>query len=180
MTCIVGVAHEGVTYIGGDSCASVDGDLLLISNGKVFELEAFKIGMAGERRASEIVRYSFAAPSLKEVNDADLDRLMATEFADSLRVVFKAKGALSVSDEVENFSSTMIVGVRSRIYFVSANFSVTPVLDGHWSTGSGSDFALGSLHSTKEQPPRERIMSALSAAAHYADGVRPPFHIIPE
>jgi hypothetical protein len=183
MTCIVGIADKGEVFIGADSCASVDDDLFLIENGKVFEKGPFRFGCAGERRASEIVRYSFKMAELpccegKPTNE-DLDCYMASKFADTLRLLFKDKGALCVREAVETFSATMLVGIHGRLYFVSGNFSVTPVLDGVWACGSGQDFALGSLRSTREYPIRRRIEMALEAAANYSDGVRPPFHILP-
>lgn len=182
MTCIIGLSAGGVAYVGGDSCGTVSDNLCSISGGKVFQVGAFTIGVAGARRAGEVFRYRCALERLTPPveNDDALDRFMSVEFGDALREGFKAAGALLKTDENgETFNGSAIVGVGGRIYFIAGNFSANRTLYNFWATGAGESFALGSLHSTGEKAPRARIEAALEAAAELADGVRPPFTILP-
>jgi ATP-dependent protease HslVU (ClpYQ) peptidase subunit len=183
MTCIVGLAtSEGEAFVGGDSCGTVDDYTCILADGKVFARGEYLIGCAGSRRAAEIVRHRGTLPDIPADADADqLDRLMAVEFSDALRKAFDESGALTRSDDKgECFDGTAIVAVRGRLYFVAGNFSVTPISDGKWATGSGATFAIGSLDSTEGDDPRGRVLTALQIAAERAEGVRPPFHVLPE
>lgn len=182
MTCIVGLATpDGKVFVGGDSCGTVGESLCMIGGGKVFEVGEFLMGVAGTRRPAEIFQYRLevTAPPVGPVSE--LDRFMATDFADAMRRAITDAGALTKdSEKGECFDATAIVAVRGRIYFAAGDFSITPVADGLWAAGSGAAYALGSLRSTEERPARERIQLALEMAVYYADGVRPPFHILPE
>lgn len=182
MTCIVGLATaDGRAFIGGDSCASVDDNLFMIANGKVFQKGEFIFGCAGTRRASEIIRFSFEPPPLATAAGESAEAAyMASVFADALRKLFAERGAV-LKDESngDSFGGSGIIALRGRIYFLSGNFSVTPVADGIWATGCGRNVALGSLRSTAGKTPHERIKTALECAVYYSDGVRPPFNILP-
>lgn len=189
MTCIVGLATaDGRAYVGGDSCATITGTNCVVADGKVFERGAFLIGSAGGRRAMDILRYRGELPEVPEMARVEeLDRLLAVEFSDAVRKAFcEAGGILKDEEKGECFNGSAVVAVQgsparpSRIYFLDGNFSVAPVASGRWATGSGCDFALGSLASTAGKTARERIEAALKAAAEYAEGVRPPFRILPE
>jgi ATP-dependent protease HslVU (ClpYQ) peptidase subunit len=153
----------------------------LIADGKVFRVGEFIIGVAGTRRPAEVLQYRLevVAPPVG-ASVEDLDRFMATTFADAMREAMKNAGALTKDEEKgECFDATAIVALRGRVYFVAGDYSVTPIADGIWATGSGAAYALGSLRSTSGKPPHERIQTALEIAAYYAEGVRPPFHTIP-
>jgi ATP-dependent protease HslVU (ClpYQ) peptidase subunit len=182
MTCIIGLSVDGEAFIAADSCGTVDDNLCLVGDSKIFNVGEYLIGIAGTRRPAEVIRYRLSAPAIPtDATPADLDRILATDFADALRAALRDAGALSKdADKGDIFDASGIVVVRGRVYFLAGNFSVTPVRDGIWSTGSGSAYALGSLRSTTGKASRERIETALEVAVYYSDGVRPPFHILPE
>ncbi len=49
--------------------------------------------------------------------------------------------------------------------------------DSFMAIGSGAQIALGSLYSTIELPPQERVLKALEAAEHLCVSVRRPFDV---
>jgi hypothetical protein len=50
--------------------------------------------------------------------------------------------------------------------------------DGFAAVGCGYLTALGALHATAALPPLDRARTALEAAAHVNEGVRPPFTMV--
>ncbi len=64
MTCIVGLVHEGVVYMGGDSAATSSAYLnqTILATEKVFRNGEFLIGAAGSERASLLLRHSLSPP----------------------------------------------------------------------------------------------------------------------
>ena len=59
MTCIVGLVHNGIVYIGGDSAAiTIDGVQFLRSDPKVFIKEDFLIGFTSSYRMGQLIRFN--------------------------------------------------------------------------------------------------------------------------
>jgi hypothetical protein len=73
----------------------------------------------------------------------------------------------------------ILIGIRGRLFELSpVDWSVAEVLE--TAIGSGGDFALGSLHTTKEFPatPEFRIEYALNAAIAYSPNCQGPIDIL--
>jgi ATP-dependent protease HslVU (ClpYQ) peptidase subunit len=105
---------------------------------------------------------------------------MRTKFIDSVKVAFKdgGFGAIGQSSE-EDTGGVFIVGLEGRIFTIDEDFHVGENVVNYMSEGSGSMFALGALHATKNQKnPRLRIKAALEAASEFSMSVAPPFTYI--
>lgn len=166
MTCIVGIAHSGRVFMGGDS-AAVDGtDINVRAHAKVFRNGEFVIGYTTSFRMGNLLQYSFAPPRWHP--DDDLHKFMVTDFVDAARACFEAGNYTA--------GGTFLVGFKGRLFTIESDWQVAETLDGHMAIGCGEKYALGNLYDSRGTP-RARIIRALNAAAHCNAGVRAPFHI---
>jgi ATP-dependent protease HslVU (ClpYQ) peptidase subunit len=172
VTCIVGVQHEGRVYIGGDSAGVAGRTLTPRSDPKVFTNGQYLMGFALSFRMGQLLRYAFKAPEPK----GNLDRFMATTFADAVRDCFERGGFLQ-SDRGREEGGLFLIGVHGQLYSFEADHQFCRTHDDYLAIGCGDDVALGSLHSTRGQAPRTRIKKALEAAAYHNTGVCGPFVI---
>lgn len=176
MTCIVGIAQDGVVTIGGDSAGVGGYSLSIRADSKVFRTGNYIMGFTTSFRMGQLLRYGAlpVAPTAEE--QWDLDRFMATTFIDGVREILGAGGWLKNNSGVEE-GGTFLVGVRGMLYEVESDFQVGRTVDGYGSVGCGYDLALGALHATASAgiPPRERLETALRAAEHHSAGVSGPF-----
>ena len=62
MTCIVGLVHEGVVYIGGDSAGVAGLSLTVRADEKVFRNSDFLMGFTTSFRMGQLLRYSLKPP----------------------------------------------------------------------------------------------------------------------
>jgi hypothetical protein len=175
MTCIAGLVDNGVVYIGGDS-AGIGGSLLSVrADQKVFQNGEFIFGFTTSFRMGQLLRYSLNPP--KNYENIDINKFMVTKFIESVRKCLKDGGYAYKDNEVES-GGTFLVGYKGRLFKIDSDYQVGEALIGFDACGCGEDIALGSLYSTQEQPPKERILKALEAAERFNAGVRRPFNIV--
>ena len=177
MTCIVGLAQDNTVWIGGDSAVTYGEGVVRHPEGKVFALGGFLLGCAGHLRGAEIVRHAFVPPP---ITGPDLDTYMHTAFVGALRRLFREHGFLSYNQGQERTETTLLVGVRGRLYGVSSNFNVYADTHPWLALGDGAPYALGALYATARLLlyPEARLRLALEAAACYSKTVRPPFTVL--
>lgn len=180
MTCIVGIVHEGVVYMGGDSAAADPTSLALriLTDPKVFVNDALVIGCCSSLRILQLMQHSLDIPDKPERKD-DLAYLI-TDVMDAVRAMHKDKGSGKKENELETHDSHFLIGYNGCIYYVEDDFQVYRTPDSFAAIGCGADLALGALYATRNSlmGPKERIYLALEAAAAYSAGVRAPFHIL--
>ena len=179
MTCIVGIEHEGVVYMGGDS-AGVEEESLFIQtyvDEKVFVNGDMIMGFTHSFRMGQLLRYALEIPDSPSRKD-DMHYLV-TDFIDAIRNLYRDKGFLQKENEAD-VGGSFLVGYNGKLYSVEEDFHVARVHDGMSAIGCGSSYALGSLYESKGNitSPKDRIKRALETATHFSAGVRPPFHII--
>jgi 20S proteasome alpha/beta subunit len=175
MTCIVGLRDNGIVYIGADS-AGIDVSSLEIRprlDKKVFKSDDFVIGFSGSFRGGQILKYNVLYPEIKKhaFSVEEVEKYFVSEFVESVRDAFIAHGFPTDDD-----SCPFIVGYNGWLVHIESDYQVG-IYEDFTATGSGSAYALGSLHSTVGMDPEYRITLALGAAAEYNAGVRGPFYI---
>lgn len=176
MTCIIGLVHNGRTYLGGDSAASNSYSIITGAEPKVFTLGEFMIGMSGDPRASQLVRYNFTPPD----HDPRCEdgKFICTAFVDALRKCLQAGGyAKNISGE-ETQDSFLLLGYRGKLYTIETNYQVIEEAADFTAIGSGAMVARGAMFAGAKLKPRDRITTALEAAALYVPSVRGPFTVI--
>jgi len=176
MTAIVGVVHDGVVHIGGDSAGVGEWTITIRADAKVFVNGPYVMGFTGSFRMGQLLRYALEPP----IPSGDLDAFMTTTFIDAVRECLRTGGWMSKENERED-GGTFLVGVSGRLFRIGSDFQVGESADGYDAVGSGEELALGALHATarSRMSPRKRIEVALSAAEHFSGAVCRPFAYVP-
>lgn len=184
MTCIVGIEHEGEVHIGGDSAGVGGLSITARADTKVFDRQQFLFGFTTSFRMGQLIRYKLALPAGQRLPHRgprgechELDEYMATTFIEALRACLSDGGWLSKKEDRES-GGTFLVGVRGTLYAVYDDFQISRSRDGYAAVGCGDELALGSLHTSVGLKPRERVLAALTAAAHHSAGVCEPFVVL--
>lgn len=178
MTCIVGVVHQGVVSLGGDSAGTAGWERTLRRDPKVFHVGEFVIGFTTSFRMGQLLQYSFTPPPIDAAKD--LHAYMVTEFVEAARAVFK-EGGFSKSKNEEESAGVFLVGVRGRLFKIDNDYQVGESLDGYDACGCGEGYALGVMHVTRGSvgcSTVERLRAALEASAHHNAGVAGPFNFV--
>ncbi|GIG89802.1 Ntn hydrolase family protein [Plantactinospora endophytica] len=172
MTAIVGLVHDGVVYIGGDSAGVSGYSMTVRADAKVFRIGPYVFGFTTSFRMGQLIRYALVAPTPA----GNLDRFMATTFVNAVRECLK-EGGWAKRDNDREEGGTFLVGVRGRLFTVEDDYQVGASADGYAAVGCGSEIALGALFATARtsMPPKQRVTIALEAAERFSAGVRGPF-----
>lgn len=176
MTCIVGIADGKNVWIGGDS-AAVDNRyaLRIKADQKVFHNGDFIFGFTSSFRMGQLIRFSFNPPVHQ--SGIDICQYIITDFIDALRECLKDGGYAQKHSEQEK-AGTFLIGYRGRLFLIDDDYQVAESATMYNACGCGDHIALGAMYSTADQPPEERIITALKAAEQFSAGVRAPFHIV--
>ena len=169
MTCIVGIAKEGIVYIGGDRGASDNYTILPLTRPKVKKCGEYLIGYSGSMGIGELAHYIDLPPIGKNI-----EKTLRTSFVKSLKNAIEEYGNAS---HLEDNSTDWLVGVQGRLFEISSeDWSVAEFAQS--SIGSGNNIALGSLHTTRSWKDQEkRIKYALQAAVEISPSCSEPIDI---
>lgn len=163
MTVIASIVADGTIWMASDQQSS--GHVKLIHESlKVFRNGEFLIGVAGIVRIANLLRHSFEPP--KRHPDTDIEKFMATDFVNAMRLCLQSGGQLENTKGVESAWHSIVIGYQGRIFIVDCDFAVVTSNVPWMATGSGSEVALGSLWatSTLEWTPERRLENAVQAA----------------
>jgi hypothetical protein len=176
VTCIVGVAHEGTVWIGGDSAGVAGYDLTVRSDVKVFRVGPYVLGFTDSFRMGQLLHYTLDAPTPPE---RDLERFMSTRFINAVRDCL-TDGGFATNNAGQEAGGSFLVGARGRLFEVCSDYQVGEAREGYNALGCGANIALGALHLSGRQQmaPRNRVRLALEAAERHSAGVRGPFTIV--
>lgn len=175
MTCIVGIAHAGKVYLGGDSAGVGGWESVERADKKVFVNGEFAMGFTSSFRMGQILQYAFTPA--KRHPEQEVMAYMVTAFIDGVRNALKAGGYASSNNNAE-VGGTFLVGYAGRLFRIDSDYQVGESLDGYDAIGCGESHAKGALFAVADAPVHERIRLALSAAAHHSAGVRAPFNTV--
>jgi hypothetical protein len=183
MTCIVAIAQNGVVYMGSDSAASDEktGWILTRKEPKCFRVGQYGIAFTDSFRMGQILQHAWTPPKYNPTKtNAGLTKFMQTKFVDSVKEAFRGQGFGVVSNPgQEDEGGIFIVGIEGRIFVMEDDFHIAENTINYMAEGSGGAFALGSLHTTKNQKnPKIRMKLALEASAEFTMSVKPPFTYI--
>jgi hypothetical protein len=184
MTCIVAIAQNGSVFMASDHAASDEKSGIIFSRKepKVFKVGQYGVAFTDSFRMGQILQYNWTPPKYTPTKtNSGLDKFMRTKFIDSVKVAFKDNGYGNFNNSAEDGDTggIFIVGVEGRIYTIDEDFHVGEHVLPYMAEGSGCMFALGSLHTTKNQKnPKIRLKLALEAASTFSMSVAPPFTYI--
>ena len=178
MTCIIGLKQDGKLVVGADSRVTQGSHIVNTEVNKLVEKDETIIGICGYLRFADIIRSQFTVPPKPE-GKSDPD-FLSTEFANSLRTCLENIKMVEMVDGMSRIpDSAMIIIYKNNIYSMGSDYSV--ICHGDFAAeGSGTDYALGSLHATAglSLAPVKRVTMALDAACKFNAWCAPPYHII--
>lgn len=167
--------------MGADSAATGGTDVKIRRDPKVFIVKNhFLIGFTDSFRMGQLLRFSFKpAAQKKSQNDHEY---MCTDFINGVRDCFADGGYMGKDKEdgEREEGGSFLVGYQGVIYEIEEDFQVGINQEPYCSVGCGADYAHGSLFTTAnlDLSPEAKITRALETAAHFSNGVRPPFIIL--
>lgn len=181
MTCIVGLVHEGVTYIGGDSLGSNGYSKTVRKDKKVFKLKDTDnaiLGFTSSFRMGQLLMYATGLIDSRDEPNID-HKYLVTKFVPNVISTFE-HGGFGKNHSGDKSGGTFLLGYKGKLYNIEDDYQVGESSDNYDACGSGVYFALGSLHATEgaDLSPVERIRLALQAASKFNVSVAPPYYIM--
>lgn len=168
MTCIVGISYKGNVYMGGERGLSDGNVIVSMSRPKVNIKQDWVFGYAGDIGIGQFLN-TIDLPIVKP-ND-DPYNLIIDNIIYSLHE--KIDGFIK-NDEVE---ADFLIGCQGRLFELNtSSWGVAEVQES--SIGSGSSYAFGSLYTSIDKEPIERIGLAIGAAITYSPTCQGPVDII--
>lgn len=172
MTCVVGIAHEGVVYIGGDRGASDSDSIISLAQPKVKSQGEWLYGYAGSLGNGQLLD-NISFPVLKKGDDPY--KVIRFDIMPLIKSLIESHG----SDKDDN-ATDYLIGVKGRLFELSTeDWGLVEINE--VAIGSGGSFALGSLYTTSSFEvalPMYRIEQALNAAIHYSPTCQGPIDIL--
>lgn len=166
MTCIVAFVDKEtqISYVGGERGASDDSMIWNMASPKVWRDKGYLFGFAGAF-SIEKLKYNFDPPAPpSQATDEEMNAFMNTTFIEALSGVYEDMHI----DKGENAGLIIVVGNRIFVHN-SSDMSATMVASNFVADGSGSEYALGSLHtSEKWTDSRNRVRTSLEAAIKFS------------
>jgi 20S proteasome alpha/beta subunit len=171
MTVIVGIAHRGKVYLGGDRGMSDKEFIGSILTPKIHKVGPILMGYSASQGTGQLAHLI----SYTEPNPNNIEAWVRMELCDSLQ---KAAELFKVDINTEDNGADLLIGVAGRLFEVSTlDWSVSEY--DMIATGSGFAYALGSLHSTRDwDSPRARVREALRASIRYSPSCQGPIDLL--
>lgn len=181
MTCIVGIVHEGVTYIGGDSLGSDGYSKVIRKDKKVFKMKDTSKGIMGYTssfRMGQLLMYAGGLIDSRDEPNINHEYLV-TKFIPNVIRLFENCG-YGKNTAGEKSGGEFLLGYGGSLYKIQEDYQVGESQFKYDACGCGEHFAMGSLYSTEGSSltPTERIHIALKSAAEFSTGVSAPFYIV--
>lgn len=181
MTCIVGLVHEGVTYIGADSLGSNMFSKVTRNDKKVFKLkdtESAVLGYTTSYRMGQLLMYASGLIDKRDEPNINHEYLV-TKFIPNVIRLFDDNG-YGRNHSGEKSGGSFLLGYKDKLYCIEEDYQVGESMHEYHAVGCGEYFALGSLHSTKNMKlsPIDRILYALRASSEFSTGVQKPYYIL--
>lgn len=174
MTCIVGVKSDKGCVFGGDSITVSETVIRKTSGPKVFKKGTILFGNCG----SVILGNSLFDLEIKEKVKPNINSVYES-IVIPFKTLLKKRGLLEVHLEMERLNdSAFLVGIEDRIFSIYPDTQVDEYQEPYAALGCGEEFALGSLHSSYNESPENRVKMALEASAYHCTKVCEPFNII--
>jgi len=171
VTCIVGIVDKGSIFLGGDRGVSDDSSILSMLQPKVSIKDGWIYGYAGSLGNGQL----FDFIDLPTIDDtSDIYMVLRMDIVETYKSILDTHG----SDKSED-GTDFIIGCRGRLFeFNTEDWGVAEISE--VAIGSGGNFALGSLYTSKEleSNPHIRVTYAINAAITYSPTCQGPIDIV--
>ena len=169
MTVIVGIADKDIVYIGGDRGVSDNDVILSMSRPKITNRDGWVFGYAGTLGTGQLMEFINFPRVLK--ND-DPYKLLRLDVVEELKKAYDTYGR-----DIDDNGTDWLIGYQNRLFEISSGD--WGVLEVSFSAiGSGSTFALGSLHtSQKWRDTKKRVHTAIDSSITFSPTCNYPIDI---
>ena len=169
MTVIVGVSDKDRVYIGGDRGVSDDTAILSMSRPKITKRDGWVFGYAGSLGTGQLIEF-ITLPKVQKGEDPY--KVLRIDIVEQLKNIYDTHGR-----DIEDNGTDWVIGYKNRLFEMSSGD--WGVLEIEYSAiGTGSTFALGSLHATQNwQDSKRRVHKALEAAISFSPTCKHPIDI---
>ena len=177
MTTIAAIQGDGWVVMGSDSQGTYnDSKRLLMQGGKVYNNNGILIAGCGMGRGLDLMHKAWKAPkpTRKYADVEDLDIWMARTFIPKMRQLFIDAGYDMKDDgEYAMHESVFLIAVQGVLYIIDDDYSFDREVRGYITSGSGGDYAQGSLFSAKAEiftdieHAKEAMETAIDAAKEF-------------
>ena len=169
MTVIVGIVHDDVIYIGGDRGVSDDSSILSMLQPKVVIKNEWIYGYAGSLGNGQLFDF-IDLPPIKKTDD--IYKVLRMDIVENYKSILDTHGSSKDDD-----STDFVIGCGGRLFeFNTDDWGVAEIKE--VAIGSGGNFALGSLYTSTDYDPIERVGLALGAATTYSPTCQGPIDIL--
>ncbi len=176
MTCIAGLVHEGQVWLASDA-QSTWGYKKKDCGSKVLQIGDLGIAFTGYAAASVTVKNRLTLPDIPE-DEAKHDRWLYVEVPDAIKQCLTDAGILKSESGRIDAGVYAIMGWRGRLCQMDSFLAPYPEMRSYTASGSGGEVALGSLFSTEDKEPEERLKTAIQAANMWSVGCGVDVHIV--
>ena len=182
MTCIVGLVDKKSVWMGVDSLGSNSYTRMSREDMKLFKcpkVDGAMMSYTTSFRMGQILMYGEDFFDELSVHKGEIDhKYMVTKFIPKVQKAFSDGGFETLKDG-SKIGGFFLVAFKDKLFTIASDYQVGVNSIGFAADGCGQELALGSLFSTAEtkMPPRDRVLSALRAAAAFSPGVGPPYHV---
>ena len=161
MTCIAAIIKDGKAYMAGDRAIVDESQQMKSDIPKIWKSGDYLFGYCGTLEG-QIIQNNFKPPLI----EGNVDKFMRGKFLESLKAFYDKWGMPAEKDS----DLTLLICVKGRMYEHEASNLTMISYDTHFGAiGSGSAYAMGSLHATQNyKDPKRRLTQALDAAILYS------------
>lgn len=164
--------------MGADSrCADAAGELTPMAESKLWTTGAFVVAGAGSMRGTQIIRHNCPLPPVVPKN---LRTWLVNEWLLSVRTALAHHGyeADGKAPDIV-LEGNLLVCTNKRIFVVEGDLGLIESKRPYAAIGSGSAYALGSLHTRAHGVPSgTRVLDALRASQANCATVSGPFKVV--
>lgn len=163
MTVISALVEDGIIHMAGDRALSDDNSIVSMMEPKITIKDQYILGNAGNAGFGQKLIHTLTLPVIKP--GIDINYHIHSILIPWLQL--KADGI----DEGE-----LLIGLRSHLYIINmSDWQGIEIISG--AIGSGYQYAMGSLYSTKGTP-KSRVVKAIESAITYSPSCQGPIDYI--
>lgn len=169
MTVIVGISNGDNVYIGGDRGVSDNDVILSMSRPKITKVDGWVFGYAGTLGTGQLMEFIEFPKVLK--ND-DPYKVLRLNIVEQIKKAYDSFGR-----DIEDNGTDWLIGYKNRLFEISSgDWGVLEI--SYSAIGSGSAFALGSLHTSKNwRDTKKRVHTAIDSAIQFSPTCSYPIDI---
>jgi len=169
MTVIVGISTDTNVYIGGDRGVSDDNVILSMSRPKITKVDGWVFGYAGTLGTGQLLEF-IEFPKITKASDPY--KVLRLDVVEQMKKMYDSFGR-----DIEDNGTDWLIGYKNRLFEISSgDWGVLEVSIS--AIGTGSVFALGSLHTSKNwRDTKKRVHKAIEASIQYSPTCSDPIDI---